>query len=531
MRKVVKALGLSIAVLAMVMLVVGCGGGKQATSSAASSSSTTSTSSAAPAAPGKPTVTFMVTSFLGTDLKNEHSDEVIRRYEEHTGIHVDWLWESNDVYKEKLGLTLMDRNNMPMIITGSGEMTANVIDAAKRGAFWDLTPFLEDKAAFPNLSQYNRNVAKAFTVDGQLVGVYRSRWVGRLGLTYRTDWAEAVGITKAPETIEEVYDMMYKFTYNDPDGNGKKDTYGLELTKYVGPLDIIQTWFGTGNEWVEKDGKLVPVHQTPEFMEALRWMRKMYADGLVRPDWPSVDSGTFADALKKGQAGIFIDVMDSGRRIWDYYLQNDIRSVVDPAKGATITFVGPIEEKTLATSGHNGYYLITKAGAKTEQDVRNALTFLDKMNDPEMLVLADYGLEGITYEFNENGDIVLFNKHAQGKAPQVGLNQSVAYIPYQESPSPHLAKTERAILTDESYARNAKVAVFNPALGYLANSTVNAEVGTDIEQIIDDARTQYVCGLIDDAGFAQAAKAWADRGGSRLIDDLNKMYQADLAKK
>lgn len=475
---------------------------------------------------GKPTITFMVTAFYGTELKNEYSDEVIRRYEEHTGIHVDWRWENNDVYKEKLGLVLMDRNNMPMIITGSGEMSANVVDAAKKGAFWDLTPYLADAARFPNLSQYSRDVIKSFTVDGKIIAVYRGRQIGRLGFSYRTDWAEKVGITKAPETIEDVYDMMYKFTYNDPDGNGKNDTYGLELVKYVGPLDIIQTWFGVGNEWVEKDGKLIPVHQTPEFMTALRWMRKMYADGLVRPDWPSVDSGTFGDALRKGQAGIFIDVMDSGKRIWNYYKQNDIRSVVNPDQVATMTLLGPIEGVTLATSGHNGYYLITKDGAKTEQDVINCLTYLDRINDPEMLVLADYGLEGVTYELNADGDIVMYNKLTVAQTPQVGLNQSITYFPYLESPKPHLVKTDSDLAADAAFARNKAVAVFNPALGYLANSSVNAEVGTDIEQIIDDARTQYVCGLIDDAGFAAAAKAWADRGGTRLIAEINQLHQA-----
>ena len=81
-------------------------------------------------------------------------------------------------------------------------------------------------------------------MDGQIIGIPRSRAIGRNGLGYRTDWAEAVGITEAPKTVEDVYDMLYKFTYDDPDGNGANDTYGLEMCKYTGPWDIIQTWFG-----------------------------------------------------------------------------------------------------------------------------------------------------------------------------------------------------------------------------------------------------------------------------------------------
>lgn len=509
---------------AMAFSLTACGGGKKAAETG------TNGAGAATTADGKPTITFMATSFHGTDLKNDKSDEVIKKYEEYTNTHVEWQWESNDTYTEKLGLTLMDKDNMPMILTASGNLTANVVDAARKGAFWDLAPFLADAESFPNLSKANPDVLKALTVDGKVIGIYRAREIGRYGFSYRADWAEAVGITEEPKTVEDVYNMLYKFTYEDPDGNGKDDTYGLELTKYTGPLDIIQTWFGTGNEWVEQDGKLVPVHQTAEFKEALKWMKKIYDEGLVRKDWATVDSGTFGDSCKKGEAGCFIDVMDGAKRVWQYYTMNDVKSVTDPSKIASMNLLGPINNTTLATSGFNGYYMITKAGAKTEEDVKNSLHFLDKMCDDEMLVLADYGLEGVTYDLNEAGNIVKRNELEPQQSPSSGLNQSLCYIPNLAATNPALEKDELAIAQDEAYARNKTVAVFNPALGYLANSEVNAEVGTDIEQIIDDARTQYICGQIDDAGFEAAAKQWLDRGGDRLVEELNKLYQEDTTK-
>lgn len=531
---------------AMAMSLAACGGGggnagtqapgttaagTTAAEAAAAGGETTAAETSAPAGgTDKPTITFMTTQFYGSELANDHSEEVIKRYEEYTNTHVEWKWEANDTYKDKLGLTLMDKDNMPMVITTSGVPTANIIDAAKKGAFWDLTPFLQDQESFPNLSKANENVLKSITVDGQVIGVYRAREIGRIGFSYRTDWAEAVGITKDPETPEEVYDMMYKFTYNDPDGNGKDDTYGLELTKYVGPLDTIQTWFGVGNEWAEKDGRLVPVHQTAEYREALTWMRKMYEDGLVRADWATVDSGTFGDACKKGEAGVFIDVMDSAKRIWNYYNLNEVKSVVDESKNATMTLVGPINNVTLATSGHNGLYLITKSGAKTEQDVRNCLHFLDKMCDDEMMILADYGLEGVTYDIDADGYIVLRNELEVSQTPQVGLNQSIPYIPHLSSQSITLKKDEPTLAQDASYERNRPLAIYNPALGYLANSEVNSEVGTDIEQIIDDARTQYICGQIDEAGLDSADQQWLGRGGDRLVEEVNQLYQADPNK-
>lgn len=522
MRKSIwkKAAAVTLA-SSMVLSMAACGSKSEAGSGSAQTQA---------AADGKASISIMVPQFYGTELKNDHSDEVIQKYEDYTNTHVEWRREANDTYKEKLGLVLMDKDNMPMIITGSGELTANVVDAAKKGAFWDLNEFLKDTESYPNLSKANPNVLKSLTVDGKLIGIYRGRAIGRYGFSYRTDWAEAVGITEEPKTVEDVYNMLYKFTYEDPDGNGKDDTYGLEMTKYVGPIDIMQTWFGCGNEWVEQDGKLVPVHQTPEYKEALAWIRKIYEDGLIRKDWATVDSGTFGDACKKGEAGAFIDVMDSAKRIWNYYILNDVKSVVDPSKTASMNLVGPVNDVTLATSGMNGYYLITKAGAKTEEDVKNCLHFLDKMCDDEMMVLADYGLEGITYDLNEDGKIVLKNELEVSQTPHVGLNQCMCYIPNLASQNPSLLKDEPTLAQDEAYVKNEKVAIFNPALGYLANSTVNSEVGTDIEQIIDDARTQYICGQIDDAGLDAAAKQWMDRGGDRLIEEVNQLYQQDTAK-
>lgn len=505
----------------MAFSLTACGGGNKGQAE-----------TAAVSADGKPTITFMATSFDGNDLKSEGSDKVIQMYEDYTGIHVEWRWENQDTYKEKFGLTLMDRANMPMILTCQADLQqqANVVDAAKKGAFWDLTPFLQDKEAYPNLSQADPEVLKALTVNNEIIGIYRGRYIGRYGLSYRTDWAEAVGITEPPKTVEDVYNMLYKFTYEDPDGNGKDDTYGLEMTKYTGPLDIIQTWFGAGNEWVEQDGRMVPVHQTEEFREALKWMRKIYEEGLVRKDWATVDSGTFQDGCKKGEAGVFVDVMDGGQRIWQYFLDNDVKSVTDPSQNATMTMVGPVNEKTLATSGFNGFFLITKAGAKTEEDVKNCLTFLDKMCDDEMMVLADYGLEGVTYNINEEGKLEKVNGVDMNTAPNRGLNQSLAYIPNALPTTPEIDMTEPKQKQYEIYEYNEAFAVRNPAMGYLANSEVNAEVGTDIEQIIEDARTQYICGQIDDAGFDAAAKQWSDRGGDRLIEEINKLYQEDTTK-
>jgi len=478
----------------------------------------------------KPVITFMLVDHYGRALANEGSDDVLQAAIDYTGINVEFNWVANDSYDDVLGITLMDKSNMPMIITYGSDLGANIVQAAKDGAFWDLNEFVWDSEKYPNLSRMNEGVTNAFTVDGQLVGVYRSRPIGRNGLGYREDWAEKLGL-KEPKTVEDVYNMMYAFTYDDPDGNGIDDTYGLCLCKYTGPLDIIQTWFGAGNKWVEADGELVPVHQTQEYMEALNWIKKMYEDGLVYQDWATRETNTWTDGVKNGECGMFLDVLDNSRRIWDYFVTEEIPSVTGEGY-ASMKLVGAIatdagsDKYTLATSGSAGCYLITKAGAKTVEDVEACLTYLDKMNDLEMRILADYGIEGRDHEVVDGYIIdLLADKEIQEKS-QIGLNQSVAYVPEDNDPIP-IEKSERVIIEEAIKADNIQYAVFNPASGYLVSSSVNAEMGTDLQDILDRARTQYICGQLDEAGLQGQFDIWAQRGGNNLIAEINEMYKTD----
>lgn len=477
----------------------------------------------------EPTVTLLVPEYnAGKSLKNEGADEVIQKVKDYTGINFEITWGDNGAYDQILGTTLMDFDNMPMILTCGGAMNGTIVSAAEEGAFWDLSAYLDDSEMFPNLSQVSKQTLKGLTVGGEVIGIPRVRELGRYGISYRQDWADKLGLG-VPETVDDVYEMLYQFTYGDPDGNGVDDTYGMEMTKYTGPFDIVQTWFGCGNGWVEKDGQLVPVHQTEEYKEAIDWLKKVYEDGLMSPDWVTIDTSEWSNGCKKGQNGVFIDVMDSGRRIWDYFVNNEVPSVVNPDEYASMNLLGVINNTTLATSGYNGYYLITTDGAKTEEDVINCLTFLDKLNDYDMLLLADYGLEGVTYNWNEDGLIETIAMESS-ETPHLGLNQMVAYIPGWGEDKPVAYSERDAALTECYEQRTRPVAVSNPALAYLSGSETYSKYGADLDSILSEARTQYICGIIDEQGLQDAWDDWAAKGGDDLIAEINEAYAADAEK-
>ena len=538
-----KLVSLLMAGTLAVSLLAGCGGsGSSAATSSGSTATggTESTGETGEAAAentstlglsdtGLPLISCMVPSFFGGELVDtrEGFPEIRAAYEDFIGISVNWQPMASDAYEDTFGLTLMDRANMPMILTATGTITGTVIQAAQQGAFWDLTPYLES-GDYPYLVQAPEDVYNNLTVNGQIIGIPKLRNTGRYGLSYRADWAEAVGVTETPDTPEEVYDLLYKFAHEDPDGNGQDDTYGLEAVgEYTGWMDVIMTWFGCGYKWVEKDGDLVPVHETEEYKEALDWLKKCYDEGIMRSDFITVPTSEWGSKVQSGEAGAIVDTLDSaGRRAWLYYQQNDVMSVVNPEEYASMNLVGPVNGHTAAVQVYNGYFLITKDGAKTEQDVKNCLKFLDMMNSPEMRALADLGIEGLTYEIDETGAAIMHEDLEQSAYPQQGLNQAVAYIPYILEGTLKTATTEPYVACDEAMERSAEVAVFNPAESYLNMSETYVQNGTILDQTINAARTQYITGAIDWDGFQAAVSTWESQGGTAVKEEVNAQYHA-----
>ena len=101
---------------------------------------------------------------------------------------------------------------------------------------------------------------------------------------WRDDWLRNVGINKIPETLEEAEDAFYKFVNNDPDGNGKKDTYALSANG----LNAIYNAYGAhpaASYWALRDGKTVLSATLPEMKEALTKLNKWYNDGLIDPEF------------------------------------------------------------------------------------------------------------------------------------------------------------------------------------------------------------------------------------------------------
>ncbi|MBA2943648.1 extracellular solute-binding protein [Paenibacillus sp. CGMCC 1.16610] len=516
---------ISVAAVSTVAMttIVGCSSGGKEAATTPSSSASAAPAAATPAQQQAPLDLNIMLPIFKTNFPKDDGP-VVTEIEKKTNTNIHLEWVPNASYTDKFNITLAS-GKLPSIIYVPDVKNPSFVNAAKSGAFWEVGKYLKD---FPSLSQANSIIMNNSSIDGKNYGVYRGRALGRNGINYRKDWLEAVGL-QPPKTIDDFYNMLKAFKEKDPDKNGKNDTYGMVMVKWTGQwassFDIMKLWFGAPNKWGVVNGKLVPEHQTPEYLEALKFMKKLYDEKLVNQDFAVFDSAKWNDPVVNNQAGVIIDVTDNAARLDDKIHQTLAKEGKDKPDihyiDNMIGVTGKDGLKALPTSGFAGLLAIPKSSVKTEDDVKRVLKFLDQMNSPELTTMAGYGLEGKHY--TKEGDAVVPSKDSALLESEVeGLNQMLPFIP--EDRGLKVKQTPLRLQTAKIQKEAEQFIVANPAEPFI--SQVYSQKGQQLDNIINDARIKFIVGQTDEAGLKNAFETWKKSGGDDLVKEMNDLYSA-----
>jgi len=345
-----------------------------------------------------------------------------------------------------------------------------------------------------------------------------------------------------PTTLEAFYDMMYAFTYNDPDGNGVDDTVGLFLDSWTGVYDIIMTWFGVPNVWgIDENGDLIHKSQTPEYKIALAEIRKWYADGVINngsngiPDFREVGAGKARnEGLRTQLGGVYVQVLDDARKVETYFEDQGISDPENPIftlQAAVDTGLGTL---CFPTTGMNNMIAISTKTIKTEDQLKRVLQMMNDINDGECMNLIEYGWEGKTYALDENGYVSLWLNGPELEAAGVststyrnGFNQIIPYFTAEENARPVTTAPASSVITqleNRLYEENIQYCVPNYGASY--SSQFYVDNGAALDGILSTAMMSYIVGEIDEAGLDEQLKTWWNAGGRVVTEEMNELYHA-----
>lgn len=499
-----KIVASSLAALMIVGALAGCNGGSKSID------------------PENPEITIMTKAFNADSAAAD--SPVLKALEEFVGSKLNIQWIPSTGYDEKVTAAMGSGEYPHVMLIGS--RSSSVIQNSRAGTFWEITDKLTDAAKFPNLAQTNPMINHNISIDGKVYGIYRARTFGRAGVTIRKDWLDNVGLGM-PTTIDEFYEVLKAFKEKDPDKNGQDDTFGMIVTNYLdGPLNNVAIWMGAPNQWGvnEETGELEPMFATQEFIDALDFYKKCYAEGLINQDMATYSSDDWNEQFLQSKAGVIIDVADRARR-----LAQNMQEAVPEAVVDVFGYVkrdASAEAKTLPTTGYDGYYVFPKKSVATEEDLDFVLGVMDKCNEQEALNLMNYGIEGTHYSLDENGYVVKveeeslkkeYNDLNQFSTGIIATERSVAYT------------TAVAQTVQDVYEDNENWAVANPAEPYVSDTY--STKGPQLDAIMSEANTKYIVGQITLDEWKAQLERWRTQGGNDVIKEMNEAYKADTSVK
>jgi putative aldouronate transport system substrate-binding protein len=433
-------------------------------------------------------------------------------------------------YASKLSVA-MASGDVPDVLT-LDDTNANFYRWVKQGAFLPLNDYIDQ---YPSLKSIPPYVMNQLTIDGKIYGIPAYQPSYTQSMTIRKDWLDKLGL-KMPTNYEELKEVALAFTKNDPDGNGKNDTYGIAMSENINP-DFNAGAYWANNAWYHKDssGQLIPGVIGPGSKERTLVLADLYAQGAVSKDFAIINWAQVNKEFYSGKAGIFIGTPVG--MIEDYYtglLKVNPTAVVEPIP----PFKGPDGVTGLTTQrGFFGFTVLSSQLAGQPEKVKHILDALELGRqfipvDQRTPNNKDYdwmlGGQGVGYDM-VNGKSVL-KKGAEGSIPLFYLFQSTEYYkpwaPNDEANQYSKAnynspEMQRFIAKIEAMNKETnKTPYQDPTVGIY--SQTQATKGTELSKYIIGEQTKMISGQRPVSEWDQMVKEWMARGGADFIKEINE---------
>lgn len=346
-------------------------------------------------------------------MPNGMSDNmVLQELQNRTGITLDITSTAITGAADAVSLQVAS-GDYPEIWSGFGSYySGGIPEAIEQEIILDLAEYKENfPSFFEILDTYPIYGKNAYTDDGN-VGVLNGIWTNPVldvGLTVRKDYLDELGLD-TPKTLDDFYEAL----------TAMKDKYGAYYYMNQDSSDPVNSFaqcFGVlGNSGVNtaysyyfaKDGKEVTFSPLEEnFGRYLETMAKWYAEGLIYPDFLSApDAVPATDLLLGGSIGV------------TYYNTASYTTLMSQAEEGSSFQLIPVEVPVNVDTGEavhlgrqvdyvsaKGYSLSTALEPGSEK-FDAVCAMLDYLYTNEGSELMNYGMEDVTFTYDENGDHV-----------------------------------------------------------------------------------------------------------------------------
>ena len=537
-------------ILSMLMLAVGCGSKDDADENDATGSNETSntgTGSSEPSTPAsyvsdkKITLKILTGEWAGIQVGNDMP--VYQELEKKTNVHLEFQLLPLTNPLEKFNL-IMASNELPDIVGWSSDAKATeaILKYAKQGAFISLQDLIKEHApdivkALDNpLANDKLPWAELTADDGNIYTVPGISSSNAIGAVYamRTDWLAKLNL-KAPETSDDLYNVLKAFKENDPNGNKQKDEIPFIAGaggKTLTVLPVINAFDAHMDLYVDKSSNTIkygPVEQN--YKEGLAFLNKLYKEKLLEEDYLTATRDQWLARATGNEAG-FMFVWPAGG------IGTATKGLQKLNKDYKFEPIPPFKSKSGAqykdTKTAGQYLFYSDSITSSNKYPVETIKYLNFCFTDEGLKLASYGIEGVHHNMVNGKPIYtdLILKNPEGIDPELarikdGINWTC--LPYQigwDSEFQAMQASPWVTKSWEYYRESGMVEAPMPALKFTdAEFSKRTQIITEIDTYKDAMIDKFIMGVESLDKFDDFVASINKAGLEELLKIQNDAYK------
>lgn len=431
-------------------------------------------------------------------------------------------------YTERLNIMIAGGDYADVILFG-GPADKSFVDSVNNGIITPITKYVEKS---PNLKKYSYDMswdALKIKGDSEIYGIPRTTIQRADGFLVRADWLDAIGF-KIPSdnliTIDQFAEIMTKFTRNDPDKNGKADTYGwTAATGGDGSISPILPYAFGNRGWQKTNGEkyeyMDPQYSREKdtYKKALDFTAKLVKEGVIDPNFASIKSDAAEARFKQGVNGAM-----GAFAGWITRYQTDASKINPNARLTYINGLKDVDGKFQVASygtGIWGCWAVTKAAKDPEAVVR----IFDWLLSDEGWSVTKYGVEGVTYKKEGDKKVALpeFDNFLWG-SNSVRRNDDAEFFV--------------KINMQEEYREPVKRWIDIAIKGNITSMDYDYRpAAADKPELIDynkqlaQVRAEIILGAAPSSEWDKALDGWYKAGGEEYVKQMNDFIKKTVAKK
>ncbi|RXZ80922.1 extracellular solute-binding protein [Paenibacillaceae bacterium] len=269
---------------------------------------------------------------------------------------------------------------------------------------------------YPNVRRnISDSLLEALTVDGQIYSIPRSLWpdaskaLTLSGIYVQKSYLTKAGLSTPPETLDGWVDFLRKAVKDDYSGSGK--TIGLG-----GIVDqiMINPFVPNYSSWIQEDGKWIPGYFSKHHIEALKFGRQLYKEGLIDKDFSIRKGGDIDKLFQQGRVASYANNTDPD--MLSNQVTSDMKGITTAADYITLALPPQAADSKRYFPATQNFSTYTGFSSKiSDEKLERILQILDYVGSPEGRIYSVYGEEGKDFEKEGDTIVSLLPKNENGK--------------------------------------------------------------------------------------------------------------------